>query len=437
MQNTQLKFALVTTFYPPFHFGGDAIYVQNQAQALVRRGHKVDVIHTIDPYIALGGEASSASQLEQNNITVYRLCSKFPRLSCLATHQLGTPIVHRKRIKDLLSLGKYDVINFHNISLVGGPGVLRYGSAIKIYTTHEHWLVCPTHILWKNNREICQSKACIRCSISYRRPPQLWRYTNLLKRCAKHVDAFLALSDFSAKMHHRFGFHTPFHKFPSTVPSTPEENTRPQTMSNRNQRPYFLYVGRLEAIKGIEDIIPAFRDFPQADLIIAGDGSLDSELKSLAGNAHNIKFIGKVDQSNLASLYKGAVAVVVPSRCIEVFPLVVLEALREGTPVLARDTGPLPEIISESGCGATFKDGAQLTEKLELFLTDSDYHSTVSKAGLKSFQNQWTEEKVYCEYFSIIRKFAEEHNNRHTLSVLAECSADGHLRNESSVQVPA
>jgi len=437
MQNTQLKFALVTTFYPPFHFGGDAIYVQNQAQALVKRGHTVDVIHTIDPYIALGGDQTTPADLDQNNITVYRLRSKYPRLSCLLTHQLGAPIAHRKKIKDLLSHGKYDVVHFHNISLVGGPRVLRYGSGIKIYTAHEHWLVCPTHILWKNDREICQSKACIRCSIKYRRPPQFWRYTNLLKRSAEHVDAFLALSDFSAKAHHRFGFKSPFHKFPSTVPSTLESNTKPPGINKGHQKPYFLYVGRLEAIKGIQDIIPVFRNFPEAELTIAGDGSLESELKRLAGNTSNINFLGKVGQSSLTNLYRGAVAVVVPSRCIEVFPLVVLEAIREGTPVLARDTGPLPEIIDESGSGATFKDATQLKEKLELMLNNASYHSKVSSAALKSFQNRWTEEKVYCEYFSIIKKIAEEQNNLHLLSVLAECSADGHLQNETYVRLPA
>ncbi len=42
---TGLRFAMITTFYPPHHFGGDAIFVQRLAQALARRGHSVDVIY--------------------------------------------------------------------------------------------------------------------------------------------------------------------------------------------------------------------------------------------------------------------------------------------------------------------------------------------------------------------------------------------------------
>ena len=48
-----------------------------------------------------------------------------------------------------------DVVHFHNISLVGGPGVLGLGAnrrAVRIMTAHEHWLICPMHLLWKYDR---------------------------------------------------------------------------------------------------------------------------------------------------------------------------------------------------------------------------------------------------------------------------------------------
>ena len=40
-----------------------------------------------------------------------------------------------------------------------------------------------------------------------------------------------------------------------------------------NPRPYFFFAGRLERIKGLDDVIPVFRDYPDADLLIAGDGN--------------------------------------------------------------------------------------------------------------------------------------------------------------------
>jgi hypothetical protein len=45
-----LRFCSLTTFYPPFNFGGDGIDVQRTARALAARGHHVTVIHDVDAY---------------------------------------------------------------------------------------------------------------------------------------------------------------------------------------------------------------------------------------------------------------------------------------------------------------------------------------------------------------------------------------------------
>jgi hypothetical protein len=54
-----LRFAMVTTFYPPFNFGGDGIAVQRLSRALVQRGHEVTVIHDVDAYRLLAPSVRS------------------------------------------------------------------------------------------------------------------------------------------------------------------------------------------------------------------------------------------------------------------------------------------------------------------------------------------------------------------------------------------
>ena len=51
-----LSICMVTTFYPPLHFGGDAAYAYQLTNALARRGHAVTVVHSADAYRALGGK---------------------------------------------------------------------------------------------------------------------------------------------------------------------------------------------------------------------------------------------------------------------------------------------------------------------------------------------------------------------------------------------
>jgi putative ABC transport system permease protein len=45
-----MKFCMVTTFYPPYRFGGDATYIYRLTNELARRGHEVDVVHDRDAY---------------------------------------------------------------------------------------------------------------------------------------------------------------------------------------------------------------------------------------------------------------------------------------------------------------------------------------------------------------------------------------------------
>ena len=157
-----IRFCMITTFYPPYSFGGDAVFVQNLARALARRGHEVEVIHCRDSYRALARGAPPPGGTDESGVTVHGLESGVGVLSPLATQQTGRPLFKTRQIQRILSAKRFDVIHFHNISLVGGPGILRYGDAIKLHTLHEHWLICPTHVLFKFQRAVCTEKECFR-----------------------------------------------------------------------------------------------------------------------------------------------------------------------------------------------------------------------------------------------------------------------------------
>ena len=81
----------VTTFYPPFHFGGDALYVQALSRALVARGHEVGVVHGLDAYGVVKGKPVERPILDQDGIRDHRLSSGFGILSPLLSHQTGHP----------------------------------------------------------------------------------------------------------------------------------------------------------------------------------------------------------------------------------------------------------------------------------------------------------------------------------------------------------
>jgi glycosyltransferase involved in cell wall biosynthesis len=395
---------MVTTFYPPYNYGGDGIGIQRFAQALIRRGHHVTVVQDIDAY--RGEIKPGEPPLEgTGGLDLIHLHSGLGLLSPLLTHQTGRPVVQGRKIRGILENGGFDVINFHNVSLVGGPGVLSAGqNSLKLYMAHEHWLVCPSHVLWRHNREPCTSRECLRCVLRYRRPPQLWRYTGYLQRQIDQVDTFIAMSEFSRDKHRELGFPRPMEVVNYFLPDQIQRDRAPANPPH--DRPYFLFVGRLERIKGLDDVIPVLRYYKDADLLIAGEGEHAGALHRIADGIPNVKFLGRLGSDALDRYYRHALALIVPSVGFETFGIILIEAFRQATPVIARRIGPFPEIVSRCGGGVLFGDPQELIPVMRRFQTEDGFRQRLGRAGYEGFVNYWSEAAVMPRYLDVVRKTA-------------------------------
>lgn len=396
-----LRFCMITTFYPPYSFGGDAIFVRSLSRALATLGHEVDVIHCMDSFRALRSrEANAETAPEPHGLTVHALHSPVGTLSPLATQQTGHPLFKSAAIQRILESKPFDVIHFHNISLIGGPGLLRLrprvSHSVKLYTIHEHWLLCPMHTLFRDNRELCTQKSCFSCALHYGRPPQMWRYGNLLAESVGHVDAFLAPTEFTRQFHLDSGL-------PMRIRVLGNFHERLQMSAGPSRiRPFFLYAGRLERLKGVEDLIEAFRGYRDADLVIAGEGGDGAKLRELARGLAHVRFLGHIEQSRLASLYSNATALLVPSVAHEVFPLVILESFAASTPVIARNRGSMAEIVNSSGGGLLFNDRGDLREHLRRLQSDLDLRERLGRSGHTAWRERWTLDVHLDRYLSIV-----------------------------------
>lgn len=410
--NSQLRFCMVTTFYPPYHFGGDGMFVYRLSNELAARGHHVEVIHSIDAYNSLASSQQRGQYPNHPNVVIHALKNKGGMLSPLLSQQFGTPSFNKNEIKRIMADGNFDVIHFHNISLIGGPSILSYKSdAIKLYTMHEYWLVCPTHVLFKNKREACVTRNCLKCSLLYKRPPQLWRYTSMMGNSLKHIDTFIAPSNFAAQMHGQSGLNIPTVRIPMFVPkpdnSHDSDESRQQQLPLNSGRPYFLFVGRLEKLKGLQDVIQLFKEYQHADLLIAGNGTYQKKLQELADGSPQIKFLGTQSYEELHNLYRGAVAVIVPSLCYETFGQIIVEAFAHKTPVIVNDIGALRELVRESDGGLLYRNNSEMLKAMELFRTNEVMRSEFGKKGYAAYLKYWTEESHFEQYFKLIADLKE------------------------------
>jgi glycosyltransferase involved in cell wall biosynthesis len=401
---------MVTTFFPPAHFGGDATYVYRLTQALAEAGHAVTVVHAPEAFRALGGQERPPPPLHEN-VAVIPLASQLGRVAPMGTYLTGRPLFHGRQLSRVLDRG-YDVIHFHNVSLAGGAGGLGLGrSRVRLYTAHEHWLVCPMHVLWKDNRKPCDRPECLRCTIRFHRPPQLWRSTRLLDRAAQHVDAFLAPSRFTIEMHRQRGFACPMELLPHFVPYPPE----PSTPDDRpGDEPYFLVVARLERLKGIQTLIEPFRAYGKAKLLVVGDGTYAAELRRLAHGVPNVSFLGSVPFTELAYLYRNAVAVIAPSIGFETFGMTSIEGFVHGTPAIVRDLGALPEPVLASGGGIVFRTDTELLDALDALQSDRARRDDLGRRGHEGWRARWSTEPHLERYFELIKSVVSAKHDART-----------------------
>lgn len=378
--------------------------MQRLARALQRRGHSVTVIHDVDAFSVAARVPRENLSIHDDGIEVIPLHSRTGRLSPLLAQQTGQPTVHRKTLREIFRAHDFDVVHFHNASLVGGPGVFGLARpAATIYSAHEHWLVCPTHVLWRHKKEVCPARQCIRCQLRYRRPPQLWRYSPRLRQRLDNIDVYIAMSDFSRAKHAEFGFPRAMQVVPpfADSPITSSEDQRP------HHRPYFFYAGRLEQIKGIHTIIPQIAKLSGIDLVIAGDGTLRPELERMA--AGGVHFLGAVNSETLARYYRHALATVVPSMTYETFGLALIESFANGTPVVARGLGPLPDIVNACNGGLIFSTDEELLAALTAMAQNPELRQRLGLNARAGFDANWSEAVIMPRYLDVVESAVMRH----------------------------
>jgi len=165
------------------------------------------------------------------------------------------------------------------------------------------------------------------------------------------------------------------------------------------ERGAFLFVGRLRIRKGVEVLLAALagmrRQVPEARLLVAGDGehraALQERAAELGLGPESVTFLGRADAARVRGLLAGARALVVPST-YEGMPLVVLEAMAAGIPVIASRVSGIPEVVvdGETGWLVPPEDPAALAAALQAVLADPAEAARRGEAGRRRVALRFT-----------------------------------------------
>jgi glycosyltransferase involved in cell wall biosynthesis len=160
----------------------------------------------------------------------------------------------------------------------------------------------------------------------------------------RRVSIFIAVSRFVARVYARYGIVAEV--LPNFVP-VHDGHGRLQF----DDRDGVVFWGRLRPEKGVDDVIEMAKLLPGHSVVIAGSGMLEDHVRRETASLPNVHVTGYVPNDQLAEIVRKARVVVVPSRCHDAGPLVPLEALGQGTPVVAYANGGLAEYVVDTGGG--------------------------------------------------------------------------------------
>ena len=271
-----------------------------------------------------------------------------------------------KELEEIITKISPDVVHFHNIFPLIGPGaykIFKRNGIRTVQTIHNYRLFCPGGTLSNNGipcphsqKKFLLSKLFSKCYHNSRLATFLIYCSILIHRQVKSfddIDAFVFPTEFT-KNYYKNRFFIPENKINLLPYFTRELRDKNSKVKRKN---YFLFAGRLSSEKGIMTLLEIFSTLPKINLIVIGDGPLAESI-----NKYNkykniaIKPFSK-NKIKLFSYMKNALYTIVPSTWYEILPNVVIESFLNKTPVVGPRIAAFREVIHEKKRGLLFKFG--------------------------------------------------------------------------------
>ncbi|MBR6075517.1 MAG: glycosyltransferase family 4 protein [Victivallales bacterium] len=315
----------------------------------------------------------------------------------------------RRKIEEF----KPDIVQIQNLYPLFSPSIIpavkRMGVPV-VMRCPNYRLFCPNGLCYDANGEICEQcfgghewtcfqKNCLESrvkSLGYTVRNIAARTTG---RILNHVDTFIVQTDFQRQKFIQQGI--PENKLAILPGIAPKMDPPPENWPIGNN---VTYIGRVSAEKGIFDFIKAAEALPQIPFVVAG--SYD-DFPNLPQNApKNIQWLGFLRNEALRQAYLDARIVVVPSRCYEGFPNVIVTAMMQERPVVATELGAASTIITHDVDGRLFpfNDIDALTSSISELYHDEAACRRLALKGRESAAARFSAESVYETLIGIYEK---------------------------------
>lgn len=379
--------------------GGEDTVVENEKRLLEEHGHKV-ILYT-------------RSNKELDSFGLWRkLCLPFTALFSIRTY---------KEVKKRILQEKIDVVHVHNTLSLISPSV--YYAAFScgvpvVQTLHNFRLLCPAATFMRDG-VICED--CLKYGLS----------CSIRHSCYRGSKMQTLVSAAVLKVHRMLGTYRRLHYICLTefnkgkllslnkggkkriqeelVFVKPNFVWDPgeKWISGKNR---YIYIGRLERLKGIQILLEAWMEFPEKKLLVCGSGPEEASVKKYLqdNQLEQVELMGQLPHDEVLRLLAESKALIMPTLWYEGQPMVILESYAVGTPVLASDLGNAGNMVLPGVTGFRFAPGSP--EGLRKAVKQLEETERLDPRAV--FEEQYTPEKNY-EILKNIYDHAERNKSIH------------------------
>jgi glycosyltransferase involved in cell wall biosynthesis len=366
--------------------GGEDTVVENEKKLLEANGHKV-ILYT-----------RNNSELKTFN----KMQKLFLGLTTIFS--IKTYIDVRKIIK----LQKIDIVHVHNTLNLVSPSVYYSAFSCKVpvvQTIHNFRLLCPGATFYREG-SICEDciKQGLSCAVRHRcyRGRRLETLVCVLMMVIHRMVGtyrrinYICLSEFNRA------------KILQLNKSGKRQMIDPKMVylkpnftfeySRCLSREYYLFIGRVEKIKGMDVLLQAFSFLTEYSLMVAGTGTELESYKKAASGMNNVTFLGYQNRVELSETLSHAKAVIVPSQWYETFGMIIAEAYSCYVPAIVGDIGNIGVLVDDGVTGIKFNyDSAEgLINAITRF-----EHAQIDVWGNNAYQKYKIEFSPDCNYSTL------------------------------------
>lgn len=310
-----------------------------------------------------------------------------------------------KEVKKLIDENDIDIVHVHNTLPLISPSIYYAARAKKVpivQTIHNFRLLCPGATFTRCG-EICED--CVSKGLEQ----------SLKHKCYRNSLSQTFIMYIMLKLHRIIGIYdkinyitlTEFNKqkLSTLVKDESKIHVKPNFIEKREDiertlEDYFVYIGRLDDIKGINFLVEGWKNIDKnINLYIIGTGPEEENLKHIISEnrLNNVKLLGFMKREDAFKVIEKSRAIIIPSKWYEGFPMTIAESFSLGVPVIGSKLGNIESIVDDERNGLLFttNNKESLKEVINKVFHDRELNISLGNNAYKVFKEKYTDEENY------------------------------------------